>query len=87
MRAGIRAELDARMHALSILAREWQDRFLPMRGGWESDVRLILSQSPGLKSIAWLEADGERSWEYPEAKLPALSRDELRAGVVGPASA
>jgi signal transduction histidine kinase len=56
-----------------------------MRGDWESDVRLILSQSPGLKAIAWLEADGERSWEYPpEANLPALKRDELRAGVVGP---
>ena len=84
VRAGIRAELDARMHALSMLAREWQDRFLPMRDGWESDVRLILSQSPGLKSIAWLEANGERSWEYPDAELPPLDRSELRAGVVGP---
>jgi signal transduction histidine kinase len=84
VRAGIRAELDTRMHALSILAREWQDRFLPMRAGWESDVRLILSQSPGLQSIAWLEPNGARSWEYPEAQVPALARDELRAGVVGP---
>ena len=47
VRAEIRAELDARMHAISILAREWQDRLLPRRGDWESDVRLILSQSPG----------------------------------------
>jgi signal transduction histidine kinase len=84
VRAGIRAELDARMHALSMLAREWQDRFLPMRAGWESDVRLILSQSPGLQSIAWLDADGKRTWQYPAAELPPVESGELRAGVIGP---
>ena len=80
VRTGIRAELDARMHALSILAREWQDRILPMRGDWESDVRLLLSQSPGLRSIAWLEANGERSWEYPDAKMPELERASAPRG-------
>jgi len=80
VRSEIRAGLDSRMHAMSILAREWQDRLLPMRGDWESDVRLILSQSPGLQSIAWIEADGERSWEYPpETILPALDLEALRA--------
>jgi signal transduction histidine kinase len=78
--AEIRAELDARMHALSILAREWQDRLLPRRGDWESDVRLILSQSPGLRSIAWVDASGEHSWAYPpEAQLPAIDLSKLRA--------
>jgi signal transduction histidine kinase len=28
-------------------------------------VRLILSQSPGLHSIAWVDASGEHSWAYP----------------------
>jgi signal transduction histidine kinase len=85
VRAGIRAELDARMHALAMLAREWQDRFLPMRGGWESDVRLILSQSPGLQSIAWLEPNGRRSWVYPpDSNLPAIEPAALRVGVAGP---
>ncbi len=78
--AEIRAELDARMHAMSILAREWQDRLLPRRGDWESDVRLILSQSPGLHSIAWVDATGERSWAYPpEPELPAIDLAKLRA--------
>jgi len=81
LQAEIRAELDARMHAISILAREWQDRLLPRRGDWESDVRLILSQSPGLHSIAWVDASGEHSWAYPpEVELPAIDVDELRAG-------
>ncbi len=93
VRAEIRAEVDARMHALSILAREWQDRLLPRRGDWESDVRLVLSQSPGLHSIAWVDATGEHSWAYPpETELPAIDLDQLRAGgtalrravVVGP---
>jgi signal transduction histidine kinase len=80
VRAEIRAELGARMHALSILAREWQDRLLPRRGDWESDVRLILSQSPGLHSIAWVDASGEHSWAYPpEAELPAIDIAKLRA--------
>jgi len=81
LQAEIRAELDSRMHAISILAREWQDRLLPRRGDWESDVRLILSQSPGLHSIAWVDAGGEHSWAYPpEAELPAIDVDKLRAG-------
>jgi signal transduction histidine kinase len=81
LRAEIRAELDSRMHAISILAREWQDRLLPRRGDWESDVRLILSQSPGLHSIAWVEASGEHSWAYPpEGGLPAIDVDALRTG-------
>jgi signal transduction histidine kinase len=81
VRAEIRAELDSRMHAISILAREWQDRLLPRRGDWESDVRLILSQSPGLHSIAWVDASGEHSWAYPpEAELPPVDVDKLRAG-------
>lgn len=80
VRAEIRAELDARMHAMSILAREWQDRLLPRRGDWESDVRLILSQSPGLHSIAWVDATGEHSWAYPpEPQLPAIDLAKLRA--------
>jgi signal transduction histidine kinase len=80
VRAEIRAELDARMHAMSILAREWQDRLLPRRGDWESDVRLVLSQSPGLQSIAWVDATGGHSWQYPpEAKLPAIDLTKLRA--------
>ena len=80
VRAEIRAELDARMHAISILAREWQDRLLPRRGDWESDVRLILSQSPGLHSIAWVDATGEHSWAYPpETELPAIDLEKLRA--------
>jgi len=81
LRAEISAELDARMHALSILAREWQDRLLPRRGDWESDVRLILSQSSGLQSIAWVDASGQHSWAYPpEAEMPAVDVDKLRAG-------
>jgi sensor domain CHASE-containing protein len=79
VRAEIRAELDGRMHAMSILAREWQDRLLPRRGEWESDVRLVLSQSPGLQSIAWLDAGGEHSWAYPpDAEQPAIDLDKLR---------
>jgi signal transduction histidine kinase len=90
VRAEIRAELNARLNAISILAREWQDRLLPRRGDWESDVRLVLSQSPGLQSIAWVDARGEHSWQYPpEAKLPAIDLDKLRsqgrrAVVLGP---
>jgi signal transduction histidine kinase len=81
LQAEIRAALDARMHAISILAREWQDRLIPRRGDWESDVRLVLSQSPGLYSIAWVDASGEHSWAYPpEVKLPAIDIDALRAG-------
>src|SRR5262245_33231508 len=81
VRSELRAGLNARMHALSILAREWQDRFLPMRGAWESDVRLILSQSPGLESIAWLEPGGEVSWVYPpDARIGPLELELLRAG-------
>ena len=81
VRAEIRAELDARMHAMSILAREWQDRLLPRRGDWESDVRLILSQSPGLHSIAWVDAKGEHSWAYPpEAELPAIDLAKAARG-------
>ena len=81
LRAEIGAELDARMHAISILAREWQDRLLPRRGDWESDVRLILSQSAGLHSIAWVDASGEHSWAYPpEGDLPAIDIDDLRTG-------
>ncbi|HKA13839.1 MAG TPA: ATP-binding protein [Myxococcota bacterium] len=81
LRAEISAELDARMHSISILAREWQDRLLPRRGDWESDVRLILSQSPGLQSVAWVDAAGEHSWAYPpEAEMPAVDVDKLRAG-------
>src|SRR5262245_39986563 len=92
VRAEIRAELDARMHSMSILAREWQDRLLPRRGDWESDVRLILSQSPGLHSIAWVDARGEHSWAYPaDAELPELDLAKLRSGmrramVIGPIS-
>ena len=79
--AEIRAELDSRMHAIAILAREWQDRLLPRRGDWESDVRLILSQSPGLHSVAWVDATGQHSWAYPpETELPAIDIDKLRAG-------
>ena len=79
VRAEIRAELDGRMHALSILAREWQDRMLPRRGEWESDVRLVLSQSPGLQSIAWLDASGDHSWAYPpDAEQPAIDLAQLR---------
>ncbi len=81
--AEVRAELDARMHALSILAREWQKRLLPRRGDWESDVRLVLSQSPGLHSIAWVDASGDHSWTYPlETKLPAIDLKRLRADSV-----
>ena len=81
LKAEIRAELDSRMHSIAILAREWQDRLLPRRGDWESDVRLILSQSPGLHSIAWVDASGEHSWAYPpETELPAIDVDKLRAG-------
>jgi signal transduction histidine kinase len=80
VRAEIRAELDVRMHTLSILAREWQDRLLPRRGDWESDVRLVLSQSPGLRSIAWVDPTGEHSWAYPAGEpLPAIDLDKLRA--------
>ncbi len=61
----IRARFDARMEALSILAREWEERYFPTRGQWESDVRLVLSQSPGLESIAWIDSQGEVSWVYP----------------------
>jgi len=81
IRSEVRAGLEARMHALSMLAREWQDRFLPMRGAWESDVRLILSQSAGLESIAWLEPEGAVSWLYPpEAGSPPVDVEALRAG-------
>ena len=73
LQAEIRAELDARMHAISILAREWQDRLLPRRGDWESDVRLILSQSPGLHSIAWVDATGEHSWAYPPEVMSTVN--------------
>jgi signal transduction histidine kinase len=82
LRAEISAELEARMHSISILAREWQDRLLPRRGDWESDVRLILSQSPGLRSIAWVDAKGEHSWAYPaEVDLPAIDLAKARSGM------
>lgn len=81
LRAEIRAELDSRMHSIATLAREWQDRLLPRRGDWESDVRLFLSQSPGLHSIVWVDADGDQSWAYPpEVALPGIDIDQLRAG-------
>ncbi len=80
VRSELSTGLNARAHALSILAREWQDRFLPMRGAWESDVRLILSQSPGLESIAWVEPAGDVSWVYPpDARTRPLELDALRA--------
>lgn len=80
VRSEIRAGLNARTYALSILVSEWEDRFLPLREGWESDVRLALSQSPGLESIAWVDDSGELSWIYPaDAAVPALDVDALRA--------
>ena len=81
VRAEIRAELDARMHAMSILAREWQDRLLPRRGDWESDVRLILSQSPGLHSIAWVDAD--RRTQLGLSARGGAARDRSRQAARG----
>ena len=83
LRAEISAELEARMHSISILAREWQGRLLPRRGDWESDVRLILSQqSPGLRSIVWVDEEGEHSWAYPpEVALPAIDLAKARSGM------
>lgn len=79
VRAEIRAGFSNRMNALSILAREWEGRILPIRGAWESDVRLVLAQSPGLETVAWMEPSGRRSWAYPpEAALPPLDLAPLR---------
>lgn len=78
IRSEIRTRLATRMGTLSILARDWQGRLLPTRSGWESDVRLALSQSPGLEAVEWIEPDGAVDWIYPrEATVPPLRPAQL----------
>ena len=81
VRAELRERLDQNAEALSILAREWEDRLLRTRGAWEADVRLLLSRSPGLEAVEWTGADGTRDWIHPrDAEVPALRIEpELRA--------
>ena len=87
VQAAIRARLDARMEALAILARQWPGRFLRTRGSWESDVRLVLSQSPGLAAIEWIEFDGDVDWVHPREVVlppPALGRLARGGAASGP---
>lgn len=92
VQAGIRARLDARMEALSILAGQWQGRFLRTRRSWEDDARLVLAQSPGLEAIEWIEFDGDVDWVYPRDTVltpPALGSlpkgdAALRPVAIGP---
>ena len=75
----IRSRLEMRMEALAIFAREWQGRLFRMRGGWESDVRLALSQSRGLVAVEWIDKGGEVDWVYPkDVRLPAPDLGPLR---------
>jgi signal transduction histidine kinase len=71
IRGEIAVELRERRSALSLLAAEWEGRFIRLRGLWESDVRLILSRSPGLSRIEWVDASGEVGWNYPKEQRPA----------------
>ncbi|HKJ24967.1 MAG TPA: hypothetical protein VKB65_09115, partial [Myxococcota bacterium] len=66
IRGEIAVELRDREHALSLLAAEWEGKFLRLRGLWESDVRLIISRSPGLAGIEWIDAGGAVGWKYPK---------------------
>jgi len=92
VRAELRERLDQNAEALSILAREWEDRLLRTRAAWEADVRLVLSRSPGLEAVEWTDVDGSPGWLYPRnAELPALRIDPAlraaarqRALIVGP---
>jgi len=76
----IRSRLEMRMEALAIFAREWEGRLFRMRGGWESDVRLALSQSQGLVAVEWIDAGGKVDWVYPkDVRLPAPALGPLLA--------
>ncbi len=74
----LRSGIADRTAGLAILSREWEGRMWRTRGGWESDVRLLLSQSPGLIAVEWIEADGRVDWVYPPGTaLPAPRTQDL----------
>jgi signal transduction histidine kinase len=73
IRAEIRSEIEERSDTLTALAREWQGKIFRWRGAWESDVRLVISRSPGMDSIEWIKRDGKIGWTYPpDADHPPL---------------
>lgn len=82
LRAEVRSRLEERMEALELLASVWTGRFFPSREAWESDAELIMSQSPGLKAIEWVESAGGVKWVYPpDIELPALDPASLEPHV------
>jgi signal transduction histidine kinase len=76
VRSELGARVDARMHALRLLAREWEGRVRPDRAAWEADAELVMAQSPELVAIEWLESDGAPRWMHPDGvALPPLPAD------------
>jgi len=92
LRAEVRDRLHERMQALELLANIWKGRFFPDREAWESDADLIMSQSPGLRAIEWIEPSGSPDWVHPEGfaspplRPASLESPEASAGaiVLGP---
>ena len=56
VRGELHTRVDARMHALRLLAREWEGRIRPDREAWEADAELVMAQSPEVVAIEWLDA-------------------------------
>lgn len=80
LRAEVRDRLHERMEALELLANIWKGRVFPDREAWESDAELIMSQSPGLEGIEWIEPSGASSWVVPaELALPPPDASVLEA--------
>jgi signal transduction histidine kinase len=70
LQAEMRGRFEERMEALELLASVWGGRFFPSREAWESDADLIMSQSPGVEAIEWIESGGEVKWVHPTGSAP-----------------
>lgn len=73
----IGAQMQSRVAAVVQFARRW-DHGEPIREGeWAPEARLLLDETPGYKTVAWVDAKGHVRWVYPRESSGELFSNEL----------
>lgn len=61
----IQSHMQARVSALSHMAKRWEERQKTPRKEWESDAWLFLSQFGDIESLQWIDSDLKARWVVP----------------------